>query len=126
MEEVIFSGTEDKKPLNYAEVSLNISNEDKKLDLDYEDIKITRRIYRDNQSQFLINSKECRLKDIRELLLDTGIGKDGYSIISQGRVSSVINSNSKDRRALFEEASGISKHKYRKTESERNRIWFYL
>lgn len=120
MEEVIFSGTEDKKPLNYAEVSLNISNEDKKLDLDYEDIKITRRIYRDNQSQFLINSKECRLKDIRELLLDTGIGKDGYSIISQGRVSSVINSNSKDRRALFEEASGISKHKYRKTESEKN------
>ncbi|MDO4593932.1 MAG: chromosome segregation protein SMC [Tissierellia bacterium] len=120
MEDIIFSGTDEKKPLNYAEVSLFFSNLDRKLDIDYDEVSITRRIYRDNQSNFKINNHEVRLKDIKELFLDTGIGKDGYSIISQGRIDSVINSSAKERRILFEEASGISKYKYRKIESEKN------
>lgn len=117
MKDVIFTGA--KSSMNIAEVSLNFSNEDKKLDLPYEKVAITRRIYRSGENEYKINDKRVRLKDIRELFFDTGIGKEGYSIIGQGRIDEIILSSPKDRRAIFEEASGISKHKYRRDEASK-------
>ena len=117
MKDVIFTGA--KSAMNIAEVSLNFSNEDKKLDLPYEKVAITRRIYRSGENEYKINDKRVRLKDVRELFLDTGVGKEGYSIIGQGRIDEIILSSPKDRRAIFEEASGISKHKYRRDEASK-------
>ncbi len=117
MKDVIFTGA--KSAMNIAEVSLNFSNEDKKLDLPYEKVAITRRIYRSGENEYKINDKRVRLKDVRELFLDTGGGKEGYSIIGQGRIDEIILSSPKDRRAIFEEASGISKHKYRRDEASK-------
>lgn len=105
--------------MNIAEVKLNFSNENKKLDIPYDKVAITRRIYRSGENEYKINDKRVRLKDIRELFFDTGVGKEGYSIIGQGRIDEIIMSSPKDRRAIFEEASGISKHKYRRDEASK-------
>lgn len=117
MNDVIFQGGENTKSLNLAKVNLNFSNEDKALDLAYDKVKISRRIYRDGENEYRINGKKVRLRDVRELFLDTGVGKEGYSIISQGRIEQIISSSPKDRRNIFEEASGISKHKFRRDEA---------
>lgn len=119
MEDVIFSGTDHKKPLGFAEVTIVFDNSDKTLPLEYNEISVTRRMYRSLESEFLINNVKCRLKDIKELFMDTGIGKDGYSLIGQGKIESVLSAKSENRRAIFEEAAGISKFKMRKSESER-------
>lgn len=117
MKDVIFTGA--KTSMNIAEVTLTFSNEDKKLDLDYDKVQITRRIYRSGENEYKINNKRVRLKDIRELFFDTGVGKEGYSIIGQGRIDEIILSSPKDRRAIFEEAAGISKHKFRRDEANK-------
>lgn len=117
MPDVIFSGGENSKPLNLAQVDLVFLNDDNSLDIAYDKVKISRRIYRNGENEYKINGKKVRLKDIRELFLDTGVGKEGYSVIGQGRIDEIINSTPKERRAIFEEASGISKHKYRRDES---------
>lgn len=119
MEDVIFQGGENSSALNLCEVGLNFSNEDRTLDLPYDQVKISRRIYRNGDNEYKINDKKVRLKEIRELFLDTGLGKEGYSVIGQGKIEQIINSNPKERRKVFEEASGISKHKYRRDESEK-------
>ncbi len=119
MEDVIFAGTEHRKPLGFAEVALTIDNSDLKLPIDFGEVTIARRIYRSGESEYLLNKVQCRLKDVTELLLDTGIGKDGYSVIGQGRVDEILSTRSEDRRHIFEEASGIMKYKLRKQEAER-------
>ncbi|MGI5949933.1 chromosome segregation SMC family protein, partial [Peptoniphilus sp.] len=118
MEDVIFSGTDSKKPLGMAEVTIVFDNTDRTLDTPYNEVAVTRRMYRSLESEFLINNKKCRLKDIKELFMDTGIGKDGYSVIGQGKIESVLSSRPEDRRAIFEEAAGISKFKYKKVQSK--------
>jgi len=122
MEDVIFSGTDSKKPLGMAEVTITFDNSDKSLKLPYNEVSVTRRMYRSLESEFLINNKKCRLKDIKELFMDTGIGKDGYSIIGQGKIETILSSKPEDRRAIFEEAAGISKYKYKKIESKNKLI----
>ncbi len=119
MHDVIFQGAEGKNSLNLAEVNLVFNNSDKSLAIDYEKVVIGRRIYRDGENEYKINGKKVRLKDVRELFLDTGIGKEGYSLIGQGRIDEIISSSNFERRALFEEASGISKHKYRRDEANK-------
>ena len=120
LEDVIFAGSDNQKPMNFCEVSLTIDNTDGKLNIDYSEVTIKRRAYRNGESQFYLNNKSCRLKDIKEILLDTGIGKDGYSIIEQGKVDEILSSNPINRRKVFDEACGISKYRYKKTEAERN------
>ncbi len=117
MEDVIFGGTEGRKPLGMAEVSLTFSNEDgtaPKEFAEYSEITVTRRLYRSGESEYLINKVPCRLRDVTDLFLDTGIGVNGYSIVEQGRVGHIINANPQDRRFLIEEAAGIAKYKERK------------
>ncbi|QJA09146.1 chromosome segregation protein SMC [Romboutsia sp. CE17] len=120
LEDVIFAGTDTKKPMNYCEVALTIDNSDNQLDLEFSEITIKRRVYRSGESEFFLNNKHCRLKDIKEILLDTGIGKDGYSIIEQGKVDEILSNNPINRRKVFDEACGISKYRYKKQEAERN------
>lgn len=119
MEEVIFSGSESRKALNFAEVSLTFADAAAFLNLDYDEITITRRLFRNGDSEYYINKSPCRLKDITELFLDTGLGKDVYSVIGQGRVDEIINSRPEERREIFEEAAGIFKYKLRKREARR-------
>lgn len=119
MEDIIFSGTETRKPLGYADVTLVLDNKDKRLKVDYSEVCVTRRVFRSGDSEYYINKTNCRLKDIRELFMDTGVGKDGYSIIGQGKIDEILSTKSDDRRLLFEEAAGIVKHKTRKVESEK-------
>ncbi|HOM02607.1 MAG TPA: chromosome segregation protein SMC [Acetivibrio sp.] len=119
MEDVIFAGTEHRKPLGFAEVSLTFDNSDGMLPIDFSEVTVTRRVYRSGESEYMINKTQCRLKDIYELFLDTGIGKDGYSIIGQGRVDEILSTKSEERRGIFEEASGIMKYKVRKLEAEK-------
>jgi len=119
MLDVIFNGSSGRKPMGMAEVSLTFTNEDRKLPIDAQTVKITRRLYRDATSEYLINNQMSRLKDIRELFLDTGVGVDAYSLIEQGRVSALLESNTADRREIFEEAAGISRFKARKKEALR-------
>ena len=119
MEDVIFAGTEHRKPLGFAEVSLCIDNSDNTLPVAFTEVTVTRRVFRSGESEYLINKTPCRLKDINEMFLDTGIGKDGYSIIGQGRVDEILSNKSEDRRHIFEEASGIMKYKVRKIEAEK-------
>lgn len=119
MEDVIFAGTEHRKSVGFAEVSLTIDNTDNYLPVSYSEVTITRRVYRSGESEYYINKTSCRLKDIHELFLDTGIGRDGYSIIGQGRIDEILSTKSEDRRHIFEEASGIMKYKVRKQEAER-------
>jgi len=119
MEDVIFNGTKLRKPLGAAEVSLTFDNQDQNLKLDYNEVCITRRVYRSGDSEYLINDSPCRLKDVRELFMDTGIGTDGYSIIGQGRIDRILSNKPEERRQIFEEAAGIVKYKSRKRETER-------
>ena len=117
--DVIFQGTEEKKALGYAQVSIAFSNDDNALPVEYQEVEVTRRMYRSGESEFFINNKKARMKDVRELFLDTGVGKDGYSIIGQGRIDEILSNKPEDRRAIFEEASGVSKYRYKKEESLR-------
>ncbi len=120
MEDVIFGGTDSRSPMGFAEVSLTIQNSgDHRIDMDYDEITITRRYYRSGDSEYLINNKVVRLKDIVELFMNTGIGKTGYSMIGQGRISEIISQKSEDRRIIFEEAAGISKYRYKKHDAEK-------
>ncbi|MBE5779573.1 MAG: chromosome segregation protein SMC [Clostridiales bacterium] len=118
MADVIFNGTEQKKPMNYCEVTLTFDNGDKQLPVDFGEVSITRRVYRSGDSEYLMNGAACRLKDIVELFRDTGVGKEGYSIIGQGRIDEILSQRSEDRRAVFEEAAGISRFRTRKEEAE--------
>ncbi|MDR1773963.1 MAG: chromosome segregation protein SMC, partial [Clostridioides sp.] len=120
LEDVIFIGTDSKPAMNYCEVSLTLDNEDRNIDIDYSEITIKRRAYKSGESQFFLNNKSCRLKDIKELLLDTGIGKDGYCIVEQGKVDEILSNNPSIRRKIFDEACGIAKYRYKKTEAEKN------
>ncbi|NMB43615.1 MAG: chromosome segregation protein SMC [Clostridiales bacterium] len=120
MEDVIFSGTETRKPLSYAYVMLTLDNSDHKLPIDYEEVTVGRRVYRSGESEYLLNGSSCRLKDITDLFTDTGIGKEGYSIIGQGQIEKVLSSKPEDRRELFDEAAGIGKYKKRKNITEKN------
>lgn len=119
MQDVIFSGTETRKQLNYAEVSLVLDNSSHIFPLDYEEIVVTRRLYRSGESEYMINKSKCLLKNIHELFMDTGLGRNGYSIIGQGNVAQILSTKAEDRRSLFEEAAGVSKYKYRKDEALR-------
>ncbi|MEE1351527.1 MAG: chromosome segregation protein SMC, partial [Clostridia bacterium] len=119
MQDVIFTGTATRKGLNYAEVSLVLDNSNKDFNVDYEEVKVTRRLFRSGESVYRINDATCRLKDVHELFMDTGLGRDGYSIIGQGNVSQILSTKPEDRRSLFEEAAGVSKYKYKKEEAIR-------
>lgn len=119
MEDIVFNGTENRRRMSYAEVSILFDNSDRQLALDFAEIEITRRYYRSGDSEYLINKVPCRLKDITNLFADTGIGRDGYSIIGQGRVDEILSERSEDKRRIFDEAAGIVKFKMRKQESER-------
>lgn len=122
VEDFIFGGTEKRRPLSYCEVSLHFDNSDGELKTPYQEVCITRRAYRSGESEYYINRGACRLKDIHELFRDTGVGKDGYSIIGQGRVSEIISEKSSDRRTAFEEAAGIMKYRAKKEEAEKKLI----
>ena len=119
MEDVIFSGTPARKPVGYAEVTLTLDNTGRELNFDGDTVAITRRYYRSGESEYLINKAAVRLRDIHELFMDTGLGRDGYSIIGQGKIDSIVAARSEDRREIFEEAAGISRFRYRKEEAER-------
>lgn len=114
MQDVIFSGTETRKPLGFASVAITLDNSDHKLPIDYEEVTVTRRLYRSGESEYLLNGTGCRLKDINELFYDTGIGKEGYSIIGQGQIDKILSGKPEERRELFDEAAGIVKFKRRK------------
>ena len=119
MEEVIFAGTSSRKSRGMAEVTLVIDNEDGSLPIDYKEVAITRRMFRSGESEYHINGNQCRLRDIRELIMDTGIGVDGYSIIGQGKISEILSSRTESRREIFEEAAGIVMYRTKKAEAER-------
>jgi len=122
MEDVIFSGTADRKPHGFCEVTLNIDNADRELNFDNDFVSVTRRYYRSHDSEYLINGNVVRLRDVHELFMDTGLGRDGYSMIGQGKIDSIISSKSQERRDIFEEASGISRYRYKKTDAERKLV----
>lgn len=119
MEDVIFGGTEKRSPMGFAQVSLILDNSTGIFDTENTEVMITRRYYRSGESEYYINREACRLRDINELLMDTGLGRDGYSIIGQGRIAEIVSGKSNERREIFEEAAGISRYRYRKEESER-------
>ncbi|MCI7628326.1 MAG: chromosome segregation protein SMC [Blautia glucerasea] len=114
MQDVIFSGTETRKPLSFASVAITLDNSDHKLPVEFNEVTVTRRLYRSGESEYLINGSACRLKDINEMFYDTGIGKEGYSIIGQGQIDKILSGKPEDRRELFDEAAGIVKYKRRK------------
>lgn len=118
MPDVIFAGTEVRKALNYAEVAVTLDNSDGFIAGVGETIRVERHIYRNGDNDYLINGRKVRLRDIRDLFMDTGLGRDSFSIISQGRVEAIFNAKPEDRRAIFEEAAGILKYKIRKKETE--------
>lgn len=119
MEDIIFAGSDARKAVNYGEVSLTLDNTDGALPLEYNEVTVTRRVHRSGDSEYMINKQSCRLKDITELFMDTGIGKEAYSIIGQGRIEEILSTRSEDRRGIFEEASGIVKYKSRKREAQK-------
>ncbi|WP_124727624.1 chromosome segregation protein SMC [Staphylospora marina] len=119
MEDVIFAGSDTRKPVGFCEVSMTFDNTERRLPLDFAEVTVTRRVYRSGESEYFLNKQPCRLKDIHELFMDTGIGKDAYSMIGQGRIDEILSSKSEDRRAIFEEAAGIVKYKSRKKEAEK-------
>ena len=119
MQDVIFAGTENRKPLSYAYVAITLDNSDHKLAVDYEEVTIARRVYRSGESEYLINGTPCRLKEVSELFYDTGIGKEGYSIIGQGQIDRILNGKPEERRELFDEAAGIVKFKKRKNTAQK-------
>ena len=122
MEDVIFSGTESRKSLGFAEVSLVLDNSSRSLKYDSDEVVVTRKYYRSGESEYMINRQAVRLKDIRELFMDTGLGRDGYSIVGQGKIADIVSAKSDDRREIFEEAAGISKYRYRKNEAEKRLV----
>lgn len=128
MQDVIFSGTENRKPLSYASVAITLDNADHHLPIEFEEVTVARKIYRSGESEYLINGSTCRLKDVNELFYDTGIGKEGYSIIGQGQIDKILSGKPEERRELFDEAAGIVKYKRRKNmslkklEDERNNL----
>ena len=119
MQDVIFAGTENRKPLSYAYVAITLDNSDHKLQVDYEEVTIARRVYRSGESEYLMNGSPCRLKDVNELFYDTGIGKEGYSIIGQGQIDRILSGKPEERRELFDEAAGIVKYKRRKVTAQK-------
>jgi chromosome segregation protein len=119
MEDVIFTGTRNRKSQGFAEVSLYIDNSDKTLPMEQQEVKITRKYYRSGESEYRINGDEVRLRDIHELFMDTGLGRDGYAMVGQGRIAEIVQSRSDERREIFEEAAGISKYRYRKNDAEK-------
>ncbi|MCD7866281.1 MAG: AAA family ATPase, partial [Clostridiales bacterium] len=114
MQDVIFAGTENRKPVSFAYVSITLDNEDHALPIDYNEVTVARRVYRSGESEYLLNGSSCRLKDIQELFYDTGIGKEGYSIIGQGQIDRILGGKPEERRELFDEAAGIVKYKRRR------------
>ena len=118
-QDIIFAGTQNRKSIGFSEASLVFDNSDKSLPIEFEEVVITRKIYRSGENSYYINKVQCRLKDILELIMDTGIGKDGYSIIGQGKIDEIISNKSEDRRHIFEEAAGIVKYRTRKEETEK-------
>lgn len=119
MEDVIFSGTQLRKPMGYAYVAITLDNTDHQLPVDYEEVTVARRVYRSGESEYLMNGNNCRLRDVQELFLDTGIGKEGYSIIGQGQIDKILSGKPEERRELFDEAAGIVKYKKRKAAAEK-------
>ena len=119
MEDVIFGGSALRSPMGFAEVSLIIDNSARIFDSDSPEVELTRRYYRSGESEYYINREQVRLKDINALLFDTGLGRDGYSVIGQGKIADIISTKSTDRREVFDEAAGISRYRYRKEEAER-------
>jgi len=119
MEDVIFAGTNKRKALGYSEVTITFDNKSGQIPIEYIEVEVTRRMFRSGESEYYLNKNSCRLKDIRELFMDTGIGKDGYSIIGQGRIDEILSNRPEDRRSIFEEAAGIVKYKTKKEEAER-------
>ena len=120
MEDVIFSGTESRKPLGFAYVAITLDNSDHQLAVEYDTVTVSRRVYRSGESEYKINGHNCRLKDVQELFFDTGIGKEGYSIIGQGQIDKILSGKPEERRELFDEAAGIVKYKRRKALTEKN------
>src|SRR5690625_2501843 len=118
MEDIIFQGSDTRKPLNVAEVTLILDNSDQSLPLDYDEVSVTRRVYRSGASEFYINKQACRLKDIVDLFMDSGLGRESFSIISQGKVEEILSSKEEERRVIFEEAAGVLKYKQRKQKAE--------
>lgn len=119
MQDIIFAGTENRKPLSYAYVAITMDNSDHALAVDYEEVTVARRVYRSGESEYLMNGVPCRLKDVNELFYDTGIGKEGYSIIGQGQIDRILSGKPEERRELFDEAAGIVKYKRRKTTAQK-------
>ena len=119
MEDIIFAGSDSRKSVNVAEVSLILDNDDQHLNIDYSEVSVTRRVYRSGESEYLLNRQPCRLKDIVELFLDSGLGREAYSIIGQGKIEEILSSKSEDRRLIFEEAAGVLKYKTRKIQAEK-------
>ncbi|WP_017727277.1 chromosome segregation SMC family protein, partial [Halalkalibacterium ligniniphilum] len=119
MEDIIFAGSDTRKPLNFAEVSLILDNEDQHIPIDYSEVSVTRRVYRSGESEYYLNRQACRLKDIVDLFMDSGLGREAYSIIGQGKVEEILSSKAEDRRVIFEEAAGVLKYKTRKQKAEK-------
>ena len=119
MQDVIFAGTENRKPLSYAYVAITLDNSDHQLAIDFEEVTVARRLYRSGESEYLINGNPCRLKEVSELFYDTGIGKEGYSIIGQGQIDRILSGKPEERRELFDEAAGIVKFKKRKATAQK-------
>ena len=119
MQDVIFAGTELRKPQGFAYVAITLDNTDRALAVDYDEVKVSRRLYRSGESEYQINDSPCRLRDVNELFFDTGIGQEGYSIIGQGQIEQILSGKSEDRRELFDEAAGITKFRKRKALAER-------
>ena len=120
MEDVIFSGTESRKPLGFAYVAITLDNSDHQLAVEYDTVTVSRRVYRSGESEYKINGHNCRLKDVQELFFDTGIGKEGYSIIGQGQIDKILSGKPEERRELFDEAAGIAKYKKNRTVTEKS------
>ena len=119
MQDVIFNGTQKRNPLGFAEVTLILENKNKIFPIEFDEVAVTRKVFASGESQYMINKTPCRLKDIHELFMDTGLGRDGYSMIGQGKIEEILSTKSEDRRQIFEKAAGISKYRYRKEEAER-------
>ena len=119
MEDVIFSGTAKRKPHGYCEVTIHFDNTDRGLNFNEDKVSVTRRYYRSHEGEYAINGVSVRLKDVHELFMDTGLGRDGYSMIGQGKIDNIVSTKSNERRDIFEEASGISRYRYRKIDAER-------
>ena len=119
MQDVIFAGTETRKPVNFAEVSLVLDNSSHLFDINYDEVVVTRRLFRSGESVYQINRSNCRLKDIHELFMDTGLGRDGYSMVGHGRIADLVSARSTQRRDMLEEAAGISHFRYRRADATR-------